>query len=114
MKSVIRYMPKVNLSGPVAKDLQHKLAEARHLRAAGDYHAAAEKYRHCARLQAQLAEFAINGQVKLQQLQVAKTYAETAQRLDGQRDLSPQRPETIETHHHQIRSLIVKSNHYLG
>lgn len=77
-------MPASDLSGPLAKQLQRTLEQARSQRKEGDHLAAAQSYRRCAQLQTQLAEYAVNKAVKLQQLQVAKTYLETAERLERQ------------------------------
>lgn len=77
-------MPKADLSGPLTQQLQRTLEEARRLRQAGSYPAAAQAYRRCGQLQLQLAEYAVTKEVKAQQLKVAQTYLETAEQLERQ------------------------------
>lgn len=77
-------MSKADLSGPLGQQLQRTLEEARRQRQAGNFAAAAQGYRQSGTLQAQLAEYAVTKEIKAQQLTLAKTYLETADRLEQQ------------------------------
>ena len=74
--------PAPDLSGPLRVQLDRLLAEARALRKQERYAEAAQRYRQCAILQKQIAQYASSKSGKIEQLRLAQTYAETADRLE--------------------------------
>ena len=71
-----------DLSGPLRAQLNRLLAEARSLRKQDRHAEAAQRYRQCATLQKQIAQYASSKSGKIEQLKLAQTYAETADRLE--------------------------------
>ncbi len=77
-----------DLSGPLRQQLKRTLEQARALRKQGELLEAAQRYRQCANLQKQIAQYASSKSGKIEQLKLAQTYAEMADRLERQN--SPQ------------------------
>ena len=80
--------PTSDLSGPLRQQLNRMLEQARALRKQGEFMEAAHRYRQCAGLQKQIAQYASSKSGKIEQLKLAQTYAEMADRLE--RQSSPQ------------------------
>ncbi len=74
--------PAPDLSGPLRAQLDRLLAEARTLRRQERTGEAAQRYRQCATLQKQIAQYASSKSGKIEQLKLAQTYAEMADRLE--------------------------------
>jgi SpoVK/Ycf46/Vps4 family AAA+-type ATPase len=93
----------------IGRELERALIEARQMHAAKNFEVAAQKYHYCATLQSQLAEYAVNAEVKARQMQVASMYAGIAQRLGKQPDAQPPVAEAGNGHQEQVRMFIVKA-----
>ncbi|MBV7335585.1 AAA family ATPase [Chloroflexi bacterium TSY] len=100
----------VNLGGLISQQLDHQLKRARHQRTAKNFKAAAQSYRHCAKLQTQLAEYAVNLEVKQRQLEVATAYSELANQLEQSSSSKPtDNGSRSNQHQDRIRSFITQA-----
>ena len=101
--------PSSDLSGPLRQQLNRMLEQARVLRKQGELMEAAHRYRQCANLQKQIAQYASSKSGKVEQLKLAQTYAEMAERLEQQSSPQAEPAGASEDFSSQVAALRTRS-----
>ena len=99
-----------DLSGPLRQQLNRTLEQARALRKQGELMQAAHHYRKCASLQKQIAQYASSKSGRIEQLKLAQTYAEMADRLEQQNSPQAEPAGDAQDFSSQVAALRIRSS----